>query len=137
MNTSDTTNPKDLLGVCKPQLNLVPPALMIHVAKAMENGAKKYGPYNWRDKKVKMSVYIAGAQRHLAALLDGEDLAEDSDVHHAAHTAACCAIILDALECNCLTDDRPPKGCAAALIKRFTATELPTPAEVERFHYLL
>ena len=50
----DTLNPKDLLGASKPQLHLVPPALTIWVAKAMENGAMKFGPYNWRDKKVRM-----------------------------------------------------------------------------------
>ena len=116
----DTTNPKDRLGVAKPQLDLVPPALKIHVAKAMENGAKKYGPYNWRDKKVRMTVYIAAAMRHLESLLDGEDLAADSGVHHAAHAAACCGIILDAMECKYLIDDRPPKGCAADLIARLT-----------------
>jgi hypothetical protein len=120
-----TANPKDLLGVLKPSLHLVPPALKIWVARAMENGAKKYGPYNWRDKKVKMTVYIASAMRHLEQLLDGEDLAEDSEVHHAAHTAACCGIILDALECKCLIDDRPLKGCASELITRFTRSSAP------------
>lgn len=128
MNT-DTTNPKDLIGLTKPQLNLVPPALKIHVAKAMENGAKKFGPFNWRDKKVKMTVYIAAAMRHLESLLDGEDIAADSGVHHAAHAAACMGIILDALECNCMFDDRPPKGCAAALIARMTEQKAPAAPE--------
>ncbi|MEY9242511.1 hypothetical protein ABIF27_003166 [Bradyrhizobium elkanii] len=48
---------------------------------AMKNGAKKYGPYNWRSNKVRMTIYIEAAQRHLAALLDGEDKASDSQVH--------------------------------------------------------
>lgn len=130
MNT-DTTNPKDLVGAKKPQLHLVPPALIIHTSKAMENGAKKFGAYNWREKKIKMTVYIAAAMRHLNSLLDGEDLAVDSDVHHAAHTAACMGIILDALECDCLIDDRPPKGCAAALIARMTEQKAPATPEPE------
>jgi hypothetical protein len=119
--TTDTTNPKDRVGVTKPQLNLVPSSLIIHVAKAMENGAAKYGPYNWRDKKVRATIYIAAAQRHLLSLLDGEDFAQDSGVHHAAHAAACMGIILDARECDCLIDDRPTKGTAAPLIERLTA----------------
>jgi hypothetical protein len=131
MNTTDTTNPKDLVGATKPQLHLVPPALVIHAAKAMENGAKKFGPYNWRDKKVRMTVYIAAAMRHLHSLLDGEDLASDSGVHHAGHAAACMGILLDALECNCMIDDRPAKGCAAKLIERFTQTITP-PAPVKK-----
>jgi dATP/dGTP diphosphohydrolase/uncharacterized protein DUF4406 len=126
MNTN-TINPKDLLGVTKPQLDLVPSSLIIHVAKAMENGAAKYGPYNWRDKKVRATIYIAAAQRHLLSLLDGEDFAQDSGVHHAAHAAACMGIILDALECDCLIDDRPTKGNAAAIIERLTVKK-PAPA---------
>ena len=116
----DTTNPKDRIGVTKPQLNLVPPALLIWTAKAMENGAAKYGPFNWRDKKVKMTIYVAAALRHLLSLLDGEDTAQDSGLPHAAHAAACMGIILDAKECNCLIDDRPAKGPAADLIERLT-----------------
>ncbi|WP_370200055.1 dATP/dGTP diphosphohydrolase domain-containing protein [Bradyrhizobium elkanii] len=53
----------------------------MHTAMAMKNGAKKYGPYNWRSNKVRMTIYIEAAQRHLAALLDGEDKASDSQVH--------------------------------------------------------
>jgi len=66
----DTTNPKDILGSLKPQLNLVPSALMLRVAKVMELGAKKYGPFNWRTKKVRLTVYAAAAMRHLLQLLD-------------------------------------------------------------------
>ena len=118
----DETNPKDLIGHLKPPVHLVPPALILHVSKAMENGAKKYGAANWRDKKVRMTVYLAAAMRHLLALEDGEDYAGDSGTHHAAHIAACCGIILDALEGGQLLDDRPAKGPAAAIIKKFTTT---------------
>jgi len=117
---SDTTNPKDRLGAKKPQLNLVPPSFIIHVARAMENGAMKYGPYNWRDKKVRLSIYIGAALRHLLTFQDGEQNAQDSEVHHLAHAAACLAILLDAEACDCLIDDRPPKGAAAKLIEQFT-----------------
>jgi Domain of unknown function (DUF5664) len=118
----DTTNPKDLIGLTKPRLDLVPPALEIHVARAMENGAAKFGPYNWRDKKVRATVYIAAAKRHLIQYLDGQDLASDSGVHHLAHAAACCGILLDAEATGSLLDDRPAKGAAAQLIEKFTRT---------------
>ena len=86
---SDDANPKDRIGTTKPQLHLVPAALSIHVARAMEDGAAKYGAYNWRGKKVRATVYISAMLRHLLDYLDGEDCAEDSGVHHLGHAAAC------------------------------------------------
>lgn len=118
--TDDLSNPKDRLGDTKPQLHLVPPSAVIHMASAMQYGAEKYGPYNWRDKKVRATVYIAAALRHLNSYLDGEDYAPDSGVHHLAHAAAGIGILLDAKETGCLIDDRPPKGKAAELIGRLT-----------------
>lgn len=116
----DPANPKDAIGSRKSRLDLVPPALSLCTAEVMVNGAIKYGPYNWRSAKIRLSVYLAAAQRHLLALMDGEDVADDSGCHHAAHIAANMAIILDALESDCMIDDRPKKGPAAKLIKRFT-----------------
>lgn len=112
------TNPKDLLGIKKVQLNLVPPSSIIYQALAMEDGAVKYGPYNWRLNKVIATIYIAAAQRHLASWLDGEENAQDSQKPHLAHALACIGIIVDALETGNLHDDRPAPGCAAALIAR-------------------
>lgn len=119
----DNTNPKDRLGAKKVNLHLVPPASKIYQALAMENGAKKYGPYNWRDKKVQLSIYISAIQRHVDAFFDGEELAEDSGVPHLAHAIANLGIIIDALETGCLIDDRPIKGPAARLIKQLTKTD--------------
>lgn len=117
---NDETNPKDLLGAAKPNLYLVPPALMLHAAKAMENGAKKFSPYNWRQKKVKNTIYISAALRHILSYLDGEDAARDSGVNHLGHAAACLGIILDAAATGNLIDDRPNKGAAADLIEQMT-----------------
>lgn len=115
----DSTNPKDKIGDKKVPLHLVPPALMIQVARVMALGAKKYGPYNWRSAKVRKTVYIAAAFRHLLQLLDGEDRDEESKAPHAAHVAACMGIILDAEACRVMINDMPPKGAAARLIKKF------------------
>lgn len=112
-------NPKDAVGLTKPALRLVPPALTIHVAQAMADGAGKYGPYNWREHPVRLTVYIEAAMRHLLALLDGEDRARDSKHLHAAHVAACMAIVLDALETGNLIDDRT-SGPAADIIERLS-----------------
>lgn len=118
--TSDSTNPKDKIGARKPNLHLIPPALWIHTAKAMENGAKKFSPYNWRENKVKGSIYVSAALRHLLSYLDGEDCASDSNVHHLGHAAACLGILLDAEATGNLIDDRPKAGQAAQLIEKFT-----------------
>lgn len=122
-------NPKDAIGRRKLAiLSVVPPASIIHEARAMTFGAfhagtdgKGYGPFNWRDQPVTLSVYLDAIERHLLAFVDGEDVAGDSKVHHLAHVKAGCGIILDAMENGSLIDDRPKvKGTASALLASVT-----------------
>jgi len=105
-------NPKDLLARRENKVNLalVPPVAEEALARAMMNGAAKYGPWNWRsvDSGVDASVYVAACKRHLAAWFQGEERASDSGVHHLGHAMACLAILLDAQANGCLHDDRPP-----------------------------
>jgi hypothetical protein len=117
----DDANPKDLVGATKVPLWLVPPAAIAHCAMAMRNGAKKYGPYNWRVLKIRLSEYLSAIKRHLDDYQDGEDLAPDSKIHHLGHAMAGCAIILDALETGCLKDDRPAKGATAEVLARMAS----------------
>lgn len=112
-------NPKTAIGVTKAPLHLVPPALLHFTAQAFADGAKKYGPYNWRDKTVSSSVYYGAALRHLSAWWDGEDLSQDAQVHHLGHVAACIAILLDGMTVGKLNDDRPTKGASAALQEEY------------------
>ena len=119
-SSEDTTNPKDKIGVLKPRMSLVSPASKIYEALAMEDGANKYGPYNWRTKKVRLSIYIDAAHRHLDSFFDGEENASDSGKPHLGHAKACIGIIIDALETGNLIDDRPSKGVAGKLLERFT-----------------
>jgi len=116
----DKTNPKDLLGLKKPPLRLIPPAAMLYESRVMGFGAQRYGPYNWRENKVRLTVYIEAAMRHLLAKLDGEDLDSESKMPHEAHARACMGIILDALATGNLIDDRPKPGAAATLIAKLT-----------------
>lgn len=113
-------NPKDLAGRSKPQLHLIPPSALLYEAKVMELGAAKYGPYNWREKKVTATAYISAAMRHLMSLLDGEDIDAESNQSHAAHVRSCMGIFLDALATGNLIDDRPTKGAAGRLIKEMS-----------------
>lgn len=114
----DLVNPKTLMGARRVDLSLLPAAGIIHGAHAMMDGAVKYNPYNWREKKVPARTYIAAAMRHLLDFLDGEETAADSGVHHLGHVIGCCAIVLDAMETGNLIDDRPVKGCAPAILAR-------------------
>ncbi len=114
------TNPKDLLGLTKAPLRLVPPALMLFVSKVMELGARKYGPYNWRQKSVRYTVYLEAALRHILAALDGEESDKESKQDHTAHVAACMGIILDSKAIGKLIDDRATPGAAAKIIAGMT-----------------
>ncbi len=112
-----TGNPKDLIGDTKPDLSLVPPAASLYLAAAFTDGAKKYGPYNWRENAVKNRVYIAAALRHINQYLDGEDIDPTSGRPHVGHALACLAIIADAKETGNLIDDRPLPGAAGRMIR--------------------
>jgi hypothetical protein len=123
-------NPKDLIGVTKPPtLSVVPSSALLHMGQAMQNGAEKYGPFNWRQHKVKASIYVDAAMRHLMAWYDQEAYAEDSGVHHLGHAMACLGILVDAEELDMLLDDRPgsnagdvpTEGPSPTLIRRMTA----------------
>lgn len=99
-------NPKAAFGKLKADLSLIPRPAMIHMAEALENGADKYGAYNWRQTDVDARIYISALLRHIFAWLDGEDDAPDSGVSHLGHVMAGCAILLDAKERGNLFDDR-------------------------------
>lgn len=115
----DKANPKDLIGIKKVQLGLFPAAGSIYGALGFEDGAVKYGPYNWRANKVKMTVYLDAIERHLLALRDGEDCAADSKKPHLAHIIASAALLADATEGGFLIDDRPTKGPAAGMLEKY------------------
>lgn len=110
-----STNPKDLVGIKKVNTFLFPAIAVMHGSHAMMDGERKYGPYNWRDKKVKASIYIAAADRHLKAWTEKQELAPDSGVHHLGHALACLAILLDAQATGNLIDDRPSHGSIEAM----------------------
>lgn len=125
-------NPKDAIAARKPQLHLVPPASIIREAQAMENGAAKYGPFNWRheDRKVNASVYVGACLRHLLSWFDGEEVADDSGVHHLGHAKACLGILLDAMETGHMIDDRPPTGAAGRMIAMTLKLDAPVSSVV-------
>lgn len=116
-------NPKDLIGDKKPPIHLIPPVALLYIAEGLADGAKKYGPFNWRKNKVQAHAYYSAGVRHHAAWWDGEELARDSGKHHLAHEIANLAILIDALEGGFLVDDRPTPGPTAAVIEKLTRRE--------------
>ncbi len=115
---TDQTNPKDLEGNKKPPISLVPPSAIIHLAEAFKEGARKYGPYNWRTKKVQAMIYLDAILRHALAVIDGEDIDPESGKHHLDGLMASAAVYIDALETGNLIDNRPTKGVAGELIRK-------------------
>lgn len=104
---SKPTNLKDQIAVNKLPLHLVPTTLPAYAAVAFAEGASKYGAYNWRAAGVRASVYKSALERHLGKWWNGEWADPKTSVPHLASVIACAGIILDALECDKLTDDRP------------------------------
>ena len=91
----------------KIQYQLISPYALEEEAKAGMDGANKYGSaFNWRDRPVSYNDQLRAIISHAIQLLKGEDLAEDSQVHHAGHIRYRCGIILDALNTRGLIDDR-------------------------------
>lgn len=105
-------DPKGDAGKQKPQLHLVPTVALVECSKALKLGADKYGERNWANAKVKQSTYLSAMLRHWGEIQGGNDLDTESGAHHLGHIMANCAIILDAMKCGTLVDDRVLPGKA-------------------------
>ena len=60
------------------------------MVEVLEFGAKKYTPDNWKKGFPKEEL-LESIQRHVAALIDGEENDSDSGLPHIAH-----------IQCNCM-----------------------------------
>lgn len=116
-----STNPKDILArqEARVLMHLIPRPGLIHTALAFMDGARKYGPYNWREEGVAAGTYLSAAERHIADYLDREKDAPDSGVHHLGHAVACLLIIMDAEACENLVDDRPPPAPTSQMMEEY------------------
>lgn len=103
----NSTNPKDKFGRRKPSAQYTPPLAETWLHVAMQEGAAKYGPFNWRENDVSAGVYYSAARRHLTRWFTGQRFDPETKIHHLAYAMACCAILIDAEANGCLVDDRP------------------------------
>lgn len=111
-------NPKDAAARQggRVRLGLLPAAGIVYGACAMEEGARKYGPYNWRTIPVRFDVYLDAMERHILRLRDGE-WADAEGFPHLGAIIAAAAICADANETGNLSYvDMPPPGPASALL---------------------
>jgi len=91
----------------KAPFEFIPMGPMESVARVLASGAEKYGVRNWRIDRIKASTYEGAIGRH--AFLEwasGSDVDKDSGEHPLAHVIASCLIVMDAMACNTLIDDR-------------------------------
>jgi len=75
----------------KVRLELIPPAAIWGLGRALTHGASKYGPNNWQG--VGVDRYKGALLRHLTALLDGEHTDPDSGLPHTDHILANAAFL--------------------------------------------
>lgn len=102
----DDLNPKDRAALNRAPLGLLPAVGSLYGAAAAADGARKYGPYNWREKPISYDGYLEAMERHIKSLREGEDIAQDSLVHHLGHIIATASILLDAWHTGNLINDR-------------------------------
>lgn len=110
-------NPKQRYGDLKVPGALVPASAVIYMGEAFAEGARKYGPYNWRDKAVESMTYLNAIWRHWAAVIDGEWIDPESGKPHLALLMASAAIIIDCYEQGNLIDNRPTPGNAGQMLR--------------------
>ncbi len=81
----------------KVPVELVPPSLVLAVARVLGRGAAKYAPRNW-ERGMEYTVAAASLERHLLAWKSGEDNDPESGEPHMAHVATNAAFLLEYAE---------------------------------------
>ena len=71
----------------KPKWSLVHYESLIPMIRVLEFGALKYAPRNWM-KPMNETEILESMQRHLAALMDGEEFDQESGISHMGHIQA-------------------------------------------------
>ena len=102
-------DPKQSTGSKKLCFDNVPISLLLHATKGADNGAEKYGQWNWlklADGTMSLKTYLNALQRHLILFRAGQDVASDSGIHHLDHMIAGLSVLRDAMLFNKVNDDR-------------------------------
>jgi hypothetical protein len=68
-------------------IHLLPPDVLLEVAKVYDFGAKKYGDHNWCNGLAWDKGTRASLERHLLKWAAGEEVDEESGLPHDLHVA--------------------------------------------------
>ena len=71
----------------KPKWSLIHMNSLVPMIRVLEYGALKYAPFNWQ-KPMKRDELLDSMQRHMAALIDGNELDDESGLTHIGHIMA-------------------------------------------------
>ena len=107
--TKRDINPKDAIGSKKVPMSVVSAPVMMEIALAMMEGARKYGAHNYRVAGVRASVYYDACMRHLMAWHEGENIDIDSGLSHISKALGCLTVLRDSMILGNWKDDRPVK----------------------------
>lgn len=102
-------NPKDIVGSRKASMAFIPQSVLALVGLAMQEGALKYGAYNWRKAGVRASIYADALDRHIYKKWwdMGEDIDPDSQLHHVIKGISTLVVLADSIIQGNMIDDRP------------------------------
>jgi hypothetical protein len=104
-----SVDPKQSQAVKKMNFTAVPISLLLHAQPGNQNGADKYGVYNWlklEDESMSMNTYLNALQRHLLLFRAGQDNTSDTHIHNLDSMISGLAVLRDAMLFNKVKDDR-------------------------------
>lgn len=82
--TGQVVERSDRFNEGKPKWSLVHFESLVPMIRVLEFGARKYAPENWK-KGLDLKEILESMQRHLAALMDGEETDKESGISHMGH----------------------------------------------------
>ncbi len=100
-------NPKIQAGSKKVSLSVIPPQVLAELALAMMEGARKYGPYNWRKGGTVASTYYDAAMRHMISYWEGDDYDPEAGCLHLVKAIASLVVLVDSILQENVLDNRP------------------------------
>ena len=126
-------NPKDRLGAAKVPLRHVNVTSQVLQALCMDDGSVKYGPYNYAVEPIQAIGYLEACQRHVLAILDGQDFDSLTGKPHIGYALSTLGIYGYAWLNGSLIDNRPVPGVGGLLLDALATTPGAPPRSPEDY----